>query len=85
VLNRDGPGGHCLACTIGIWIFIPLPQTAMLWYGTSMLVVTARRSTGCEPFAIPNWILRRDDQLACPLFGAIDAAEANARRTRTGA
>lgn len=78
-LKLDGPAGHCLACGIGVGLVVLLPQTAMLWYGSSMLLVAARRTTGCEPFAIPNWILRRDDQLACPLFGPIDAAEARAR------
>jgi hypothetical protein len=82
-LNFDGPGGHCLACAVAIGLFVLLPQTAMLWYGTSMLLVAARRTTGCEPFAIPNWILGRDDQLACPLFGPIDAAEARARTNRS--
>jgi hypothetical protein len=82
-LRLEGPAGHCLACAIGIGVFVLLPQTAMLWYGASMLLVAAQRTTGCEPIAIPNWILGRDDQLACPLFGPIDTAEARARTNRT--
>jgi hypothetical protein len=82
-LRFEGPAGHCLACAVAVGILVLLPQTAMLWYGASMLVVAGRRTTGCEPFAVPNWILGRDDQLACPLFGPIDTAEARARTNRT--
>ena len=82
-LHFDGPGGHCFACALGAALFLGLHQGALLFYGASMLVVALRRGAGCEPFAISNWILQRDDQLACPLFGPVDAMEARIARRRT--
>ena len=31
---------------------------------------------GCESLAIPNWLLRRDDQVGCIVFWPLDAVEA---------
>lgn len=78
-LRLDGAGGHCLAWAIGVGLFVALPRAAMLFYGSSMLLVAARGVGGCEPFALSNLLLRRDDQLSCPLFGPIDALEARHR------
>jgi hypothetical protein len=75
----------CLAWGLGAVLFVFLDQPAMLFYGTSMLLAAARGQPGCELFAVPNWILRRHDRLACPLFGPIDAAEARPRTTSRGA
>jgi hypothetical protein len=33
---------------------------------------------------LSNWILRRDDQVGCPIFSPIDAVEARHRTRRTG-
>jgi hypothetical protein len=48
----------------------------------SMLVAAARGFGGCEALAIPNVLSGRGDQVGCPLFTPIDAAESR-RRTRS--
>jgi hypothetical protein len=80
-LRLDGPA-VCVACGLGAALFIGLPEVAMVFFGVSMLLAAARRDTGCELFAISNWVLGRDDQLACPVFGPIDVLEA--RRAHDG-
>jgi hypothetical protein len=73
-----GPDGHCVNCAIGAAAFILLPVAALLSYGTSMLVAAIRGYAGCELFAVSNWLWRRDDQIACPVFHPVDAAEGRA-------
>jgi hypothetical protein len=50
-------------------------DAALVFYGGSMLVAALRGYGGCEVLAISNWILRRDDQIGCLVFGPLDAAE----------
>jgi hypothetical protein len=52
---------------------------AALYYGASLLVAAWQAQSGCEITVVPNVILRRDDQIGCPLFWPIDAAEARIR------
>jgi hypothetical protein len=54
-------------------------DAALLFYGTSMLLAAARGYAGCEVLAVSNWLLRRDDQIGCMVFGPVDTAE-HARR-----
>jgi hypothetical protein len=59
-----------------------LPATAgasFLFYGASMLVAAARRGGGCQVTAISNALLKRDDQVGCPLFAPLDIAEVRLR------
>jgi hypothetical protein len=51
-----------------------------LFYGTSMLLAAGRGYAGCEVLAIPNWLLRRDDQIGCLVFSPIDRLERRLRR-----
>jgi hypothetical protein len=58
-LRATGAIGHPVNAVIVIAL-VSLPATAgaaMLFYGTSMLLATARRSGGCEVTAIPNALL----------------------------
>lgn len=40
-----------------------------------MLIAAARGYAGCEVLAVPNWILRRDDQVGCLIFSPVDRLE----------
>jgi len=75
-----GPQGHCINCVLGVAAFLLVPVAALLFYGGSMLVAAARGNGGCELFALPNWLWRRDDQIACPVFHVIDVAEHRSSR-----
>jgi hypothetical protein len=77
-LRLTGPEGCCLTCAVGAAAFIFEPVAALLFYGTSLLVAAVRGDGGCEVFAVSNWLRRRDDQIACPVFAPIDAAERRA-------
>ncbi len=52
-----------------------LADSVLLFYGVSMLLAAIRGYAGCEALAIPNWLLKRDDQLGCLFFSPIDYAE----------
>jgi hypothetical protein len=69
----------CLAVVPGAAAFIFLPVASLLFFGASMLLAAARGYGGCEVFAVSNWLRRRDDQIACPLFTPVDSAERRAR------
>jgi hypothetical protein len=77
-LRATGPLGHFANLIILIPLFA-LPATsgaALLFYGASMLFAAARAAGSCEVTAISNAVLGRDDQVGCPLFWPVDAAEA---------
>lgn len=72
-----------LAVFLALWLtwwYAPavdvLSDAALVFYGGSMLVAAVRGYGGCEVFAVPNWLLRRDDRVGCALFLPIEAAEA---------
>jgi hypothetical protein len=80
-IRATGPVGHLVNLAVLIPLF-SLPATAgasFLFYGASMLVAAARRTGGCEVTAISNALLKRDDQVGCPLFAPLDMAEARLR------
>ncbi len=82
-LRATGPGGHAVnAAIIAGLLVLPFPpdvaDATALFYGASMLVAAWRGYAGCEVLAISNWLLRRDDQVGCPLFWPLDALEARA-------
>ncbi|MGH9027703.1 MAG: hypothetical protein ACRDWD_16550 [Acidimicrobiia bacterium] len=79
-LRLTGAAGCCLNGALGVAAFVFLPAAMLLFVGTAMLVAAARGNGGCELFAVSNWLRGRDDQIACPVFSPIDAAEARARR-----
>jgi hypothetical protein len=53
---------------------------APLFYGTTMLVAAWWGQPGCEGTVLSNLLLRRDDQLGCPIFSPIDEVEERLRR-----
>ena len=55
-------------------------DAALTFYGVSMLLAALRGYAGCEVLAISNWLLRRDDQVGCLLFGPVDYLERRASR-----
>jgi hypothetical protein len=60
------------------WYARPLAVTSdatLLFYGGSMLLAAVRGYDGCEVLAFSNWLLRRDDQVGCFLFGPLDHLE----------
>jgi hypothetical protein len=77
-VRLTGTEGHCITCAVGVAAFLLVPVAALLFYGSSMLVAAARGYGGCETFAISNWLRRRDDQIACPVFDPVDRAERRA-------
>jgi hypothetical protein len=79
-----GPAGHAVNAAVFAalyatpWYAPPLAFTsdaALIFYGASMLLAAARGYAGCEVLAVPNWLLRRDDQVGCVLFAPVDAME----------
>ena len=52
-----------------------LATGAAVFYGLSMLLAAFKGRAGCEVTALSNWILRRDDQVGCPVFTPIDSME----------
>ena len=85
-LRFTGPAGHALNCA-AIAVLVANPYTggtATLFYASTLLVAAWRGAPGCEITVLSNWILSRDDQVGCPVFSPIDAAEARhgTRRTR---
>src|SRR5215467_7200778 len=70
---------------INFLVFIPLlileptRGATLVFLGSAMLFAAARGAGGCEIVAVSNWILRRDDQIGCPLFWPVDAYEARAQ------
>jgi hypothetical protein len=84
-VRLTGEAGTALNCAV-IVVLLVNPYTAvgtLLFYGTTMLIAAARGQAGCEGTVLSNWILRRDDQIGCPVFSPIDAAENRFRRSRT--
>lgn len=64
------PLGHALNCAL-IVALVTNPYTggaAALFYAATLLVAAWRRQPDCEMTVLPNWILRHDDQVGCPVF-----------------
>ena len=77
-----GEAGMVLNCLV-IVILLANPYSAggaLLFYGAMMLIAAARGQAGCEGTVLSNWILHRDDQVGCPVFSPVDAAERRIRR-----
>jgi len=57
------------------WYAPPVRFTSdavLIFYGASMLLAALRGYAGCEVLAVPNWLLRGDDQVGCVLFSPVD-------------
>lgn len=68
----------CVNCAVlaGLLLITPTRSATLVFLGGSMLLAAARGYGGCESLAISNWLLRRDDQVGCLLFGPLDRLEA---------
>jgi len=58
------------------WIVSPLWFTSdatLIFIGSSLLLAAHRGHSGCEFLALSNWLLRRNDQMACAIFTPIDS------------
>src|SRR5215813_4170267 len=53
---------------VALLIFEPTRGATLVFLGSAMLFAAARGAGGCEIVAVSNWVLRRDDQIGCPLF-----------------
>jgi hypothetical protein len=83
-LRFTGPLGHALNCAV-IVALVANPYAgaaAMLFYSAALLGAAWRGVPGCEITVLSNWILRRNDQVGCPIFSPIDAVEARHRTRR---
>ena len=80
-LRLTTPKGTTANCLIIVALFA-IPYTtgaAALFYGTSLIVGAFQGLPDCEATALSNLILRRDDQIGCPVFTPIDTWEATRR------
>jgi hypothetical protein len=60
------------------WAVRPLGFTSdatILFIGGSLLLAALRGSPGCEFLALSNWVLRRNDSLACAILTPLDALD----------
>jgi hypothetical protein len=77
-----------LSYALGVLLFLALYLTwwyapaisvasdaALIFFGGSMLLAALRGEANCEVLALSNWLLRRQDQIACAVFAPIDALE----------
>lgn len=80
-----GPGGYLANIGIGVIVYVLSFPTAMIFYGTAMLLAAARGYAGCEVLAFSNAVLGRDDQVGCPVYSPIDAIEGAPTGPRSGA
>jgi hypothetical protein len=47
----------------------------LIFVGGSLMLAALRGHAGCELLALSNWLLRRNDQIACAAFTPIDILE----------
>ena len=83
-LRATGPVGHAVnLLAIAALYFTPdyapalaaTSDAVLIFLGSTMLLAALRGYAGCETLAVPNWLLRRDDQVGCVLFWPIDELE----------
>lgn len=91
-LMAIGPVAHVLNIAVFFALYLTpyyapalkfTSDAALLFYGASMLVAAVRGYAGCEVLAISNWLLRRNDQIGCLVFGPVDAIEDRAQHRRS--
>jgi hypothetical protein len=87
-LEATGPVAHLVNIAVFLALYLTpsyapalsvTSDAALLFYGTSMLLAAVRGYAGCEVLAVSNWLLRRDDQIGCMVFGPVDTAERSQR------
>lgn len=85
-IRFTGPEALLLNCVVIVVLF-SIPYTrgaAALFYGISLLVAAWRGLPGCEATVLSNLLFRRDDQIGCPIFSPVDAAESRLAGRGTG-
>lgn len=76
-IRFTGPLGVALNCA-AIVALVSNEYTgggATLFYGATLLLAAWQGQPGCEGTVLSNLILRRDDQIGCPVFSPLDGAE----------
>jgi len=78
-LDQTGPAAVVINFVVflSLVIFEPTRGATLIFLGASMLFAAVRGSGGCEVVAISNWLLRRDDEIGCPLFWPVDRYESS--------
>src|SRR5215469_16127355 len=93
-LRATGAVGHALNAAVFAALYATpwyaprlgvTSDAALLFYGASLLLAAARGYAGCEVLAVPNWLLRRDDEVGCVVFAPVDALERGRRDSRSPA
>jgi hypothetical protein len=81
-LHLTGPLGLTLNTAVIIALLVNeyTHDAALLFYGVTLPVAAWRGRPGCEITVLSNWVLRREDQIGCPLFAPVDAAETELRQ-----
>jgi hypothetical protein len=76
-LRATGRVAHALNLAVFLVLYLlePTSDAALVFYGASMLLAAAAGYAGCEVLAVSNWLLGRDDQVGCAIFGPIDRRE----------
>ena len=74
-LRLFGPQGYAVNFGLAGLLLLVFTVPSLIFYGASMLLAAALGYAGCEVLAIQNWVTRRDDRMACPVFSLIDAME----------
>jgi hypothetical protein len=50
-------------------------DATLIFVGSSMVLAAVRAYAGCEILALSNWLLHRNDQIACAVFTPLDHLE----------
>jgi hypothetical protein len=83
-MRATGPLGHAVNVAVFLALYLPgtsapplrpLSDAVLIFYAASMLLAAIRGYAGCEVLAVPNWLLRRDDQVGCVIFSPVDQLE----------
>jgi hypothetical protein len=83
-MRATGPLGHAVNVAVFLALYLPglsaeplrpLSDAVLIFYAASMLLAAIRGYPGCEVLAVPNWLLRRDDQVGCVIFSPVDQLE----------
>ncbi len=55
-------------------------DAALIFFGGTMVLTALRGYAGCEILTLSNWLLRRNDQIACAVFEPFDALDRRVAR-----
>jgi hypothetical protein len=77
-VHFTGPLGVAVNCAVILALATNhyTAGAAEIFYGITLLAAAWCGQPGCEATVLSNLILRRDDQIGCPIFTPIDVLEA---------